>query len=93
LVLRLFFTSVIVLSIIAGICDHYKLPTSPAVLAFSLKKNVLKLVSLERGEGDIATVHGIRALNAFMLILAHKSLAIFFNPYTNRTEMTEVRSP
>ncbi|XP_011502852.1 PREDICTED: nose resistant to fluoxetine protein 6-like [Ceratosolen solmsi marchali] len=89
LLVGFFFTAVVVLSIIAGLCDHYKVPASPAVLAFSLKRNVLKLISLERGEGDIATVHGIRALNAFMLILAHKSLALFFNPYTNRTEMTE----
>lgn len=78
------------LSIVTGLCEHYDVPLSPVLSAFSLKKNVLKLVSLERSESDIATLHGIRAFNAFMLLLSHKSLALFFNPYVNRTEMTEV---
>lgn len=59
-------------------------------LCFSLKRNFFKLISLERAEGDIATLHGVRALNALMLVLAHKSMALFFNPYVNRTDMSEV---
>ncbi|XP_014214340.1 nose resistant to fluoxetine protein 6-like [Copidosoma floridanum] len=89
IVVGLFFVGIAALSVISGLCDHYGVPIGQAALAFSLKRNVLKLVSLDRDESDIATLHGIRALNAFMLVLAHKSLAIFFNPYVNRTDMTE----
>ncbi|XP_058797973.1 nose resistant to fluoxetine protein 6-like [Phymastichus coffea] len=85
----LLFIGILALSVFAGVCDHYHVPMKPAVRAFSLKRNALKLVSLERADGDIAILHGIRALNAFMLILSHKSMAIFFNPYVNRTSMTE----
>lgn len=61
-------------------------------MAFSLRKNLKSLLSLERPENDIASVHGIRFLNAFMLIAAHKSMALFFNPYINRVEMSEVNN-
>ncbi|XP_044743936.1 O-acyltransferase like protein [Chrysoperla carnea] len=60
------------------------------LFAFSLRRTVKSLFSLNRAEGDIASVHGIRFLNAFMLIVAHKSLAVFFIPYVNRTIMTEI---
>lgn len=74
----------------AGICDHYDIPTNNVIQAFSLKRNLKKLVSMERPDGDIGSLHGVRALNALMLIVAHKSMALFFNPYANRTEMSEV---
>lgn len=48
------------------------------------------MCSLERDSSDIESIHGIRFLNAFLLILAHKSMALFFDPYVNRTAMTEV---
>lgn len=35
-------------------------------------------------------MHGIRFLNAYLLIISHKSMALFFNPYINRTAMSEV---
>ncbi|KAK9503636.1 hypothetical protein O3M35_010156 [Rhynocoris fuscipes] len=59
------------------------------LLAFSLVKNCKKLFSLAVPEDDISSVHGVRCLNAIMLYLAHKSMATFYNPYTNRTIMTE----
>ncbi|XP_015434936.1 PREDICTED: nose resistant to fluoxetine protein 6-like [Dufourea novaeangliae] len=85
----LFFMTILALTIVAAYYDHYKIPASELLLSFSLKRNFKKLVSLERGQNDIATLHGIRAINALMLLLAHKSMALFFNPYTNRTEMSE----
>lgn len=57
---------------------------------FSLKKNGKALFSLKRDPDDIPCIHGIRFVNAMMLILAHKSMALFFQPYVNRTEMTEI---
>ncbi|KAJ8680575.1 hypothetical protein QAD02_016362 [Eretmocerus hayati] len=85
----LLFVGVIALSVVAGLCEHLDFPVSDTFMAFSLKRNALKLISMDRVQGDIAILHGIRALNAFMLLLSHKSLALFFNPYVNRTEMTE----
>ncbi|XP_076623887.1 nose resistant to fluoxetine protein 6 isoform X2 [Colletes latitarsis] len=85
----LFFTITFALAIVATCRDHYNIPAGELLLSFSLKRNFKKLVSLERGQNDIATLHGIRAINAIMLLLAHKSMALFFNPYTNRTEMSE----
>ncbi|XP_076750177.1 nose resistant to fluoxetine protein 6 isoform X2 [Xylocopa sonorina] len=85
----LIFMVIFALSIIAACYDHYKIPASQLLLSFSLKRNVKKLVSLDRNETDIATLHGVRAMNAIMLVLSHKSMALFFNPYTNRTEMSE----
>lgn len=60
------------------------------IVAFSLRKNVITLISTKRSADDIEAVHGIRFLNAIMLLLAHKSMALFFLPYANRTEMVEV---
>jgi hypothetical protein len=59
--------------------------------AFSLKKNVLTLLNTENVSNDIACLHGIRTLNAVALIIFHKSVALYFNPYVNRTYMVEVK--
>uniref|UniRef100_A0A240PJW8 Nose resistant-to-fluoxetine protein N-terminal domain-containing protein n=1 Tax=Anopheles atroparvus TaxID=41427 RepID=A0A240PJW8_ANOAO len=57
---------------------------------FSLIKNTRSILSLKEERNDIACVHGIRFLNAMLLLIAHKCMALFFNPYVNRTEMSEV---
>ncbi|KAG8282144.1 hypothetical protein J6590_043688 [Homalodisca vitripennis] len=59
------------------------------LLAFSLVTNSRKLMSMAQSPDDIHSVHGIRALNAIMLLMSHKSMALFFHPYINRTTMTE----
>ncbi|XP_043498479.1 nose resistant to fluoxetine protein 6-like [Polistes fuscatus] len=83
------FVTVLALTLVAAYYDHYKISTNEILLSFSIKRNFNKLVSLERTDGDIASLHGVRAFNALMLLLAHKSMALFFNPYSNRTEMSE----
>jgi hypothetical protein len=60
------------------------------VKAFSLKRNVQKLLNTESVSNDVACLHGIRALNAMALIIFHKSVALYFNPYINRTHMAQV---
>ena len=60
------------------------------IQSFSLRKNVLALFSMSRSPGDIESIHGIRAINAVLLLIAHKCMALFFNPYLNRTVMAEV---
>ncbi|XP_024941445.1 nose resistant to fluoxetine protein 6 isoform X2 [Cephus cinctus] len=89
IIVGLLFAGVITMSIVAAVCDHYALNSNEILLSFSLKRNFNKLISFERAEGDIATLHGVRALNAMMLIVAHKCMALFFNPYMNRTDMAE----
>ncbi|XP_057327425.1 nose resistant to fluoxetine protein 6 isoform X1 [Microplitis mediator] len=85
----LLFAGIIILSIVGAICDHYYVNVNEILLSFSLKRNFRKLISLKRSQDDIATVHGVRAINALMLIVAHKSMAVFFYPYANRTTMAE----
>ncbi|GLV41432.1 drop dead [Carabus blaptoides fortunei] len=90
IIVGIFFIGVIMLAVAATIYDfRSETHQSEYLMAFSLKKNITSLISLKRSEGDIASVHGIRFLNAIMLIMAHKSMALFFNPYINRTEMAE----
>ncbi|TGZ56969.1 nose resistant to fluoxetine protein 6 [Temnothorax longispinosus] len=85
----LLFVTVFVLTLVAAYYDHCKIPVSELLLSFSLKRNILKLLSLERPQGDIAPLHGIRFLNSLLLLTAHKSMAVFFIPYMNRTYMSE----
>ena len=60
------------------------------VQAFSLRKNVAGLFSLSRSTDDIESLHGVRAFSVLLLMLAHKAMALLFNPYLNRTFMAEV---
>lgn len=46
-------------------------------------------MSLKREGSDIPSVHGIRFINAIMLVVAHKSMALFYQPYANRTDMSD----
>jgi peptidoglycan/LPS O-acetylase OafA/YrhL len=63
--------------------------TNKLLTSFSLIRNTKNLLSQDRDAGDIKTAHAIRFFNALMLLLSHKCMALFFNPYSNRTEMTE----
>lgn len=63
---------------------------SDLLTSFSLIRNSKHLFSLERDSGDITMAHAIRLFNAVMLVLSHKCMALFFNPYSNRTAMTEL---
>lgn len=87
--ISLFFVTVFVLTLVAAFYEHYRLPASELFLSFSLKRNIRKLFSVERPQGDIAVLHGVRCLNSILLIIAHKSMAVFFLPYVNRTYMGE----
>jgi len=60
------------------------------VQAFSLRKNVSALFSLSRSADDIESLHGVRAFSFLLVLVAHKAMALLFNPYLNRTAMAEV---
>ncbi|VVC30375.1 Nose resistant-to-fluoxetine protein, N-terminal,Acyltransferase 3 [Cinara cedri] len=72
-----------------GLFVESKSNASKILYSFSLKRNVRQLLDVNETPDDIKSVHGIRALNAFMLLASHKSMAMFFNPYSNRTSMSE----
>jgi peptidoglycan/LPS O-acetylase OafA/YrhL len=57
-------------------------------VAFSLKKNT-KALFAKREQNDIRIAHAIRLLNAIMLVVAHRCMAMFYGPYSNRTSMME----
>lgn len=81
--------SVAVLSTVYDRCTKTQQKQNDWCTAFSLDKNLRWLFSTSSSPGDIEAVHGIRFLNAIMLIFSHKSMAMFFNPYNNRTAMSE----
>ena len=60
------------------------------IVAFSWKRNVSSLIAVRKSSDDIDAVHVIRFLNALMLIVAHKSMALLYLPYINRTALAEV---
>uniref|UniRef100_A0A336N027 CSON009625 protein n=1 Tax=Culicoides sonorensis TaxID=179676 RepID=A0A336N027_CULSO len=78
------------LLISASLYEYYKTDNKNVwIVAFSLIKNTKNILNLKREPNDIACIHGIRAVNAYLLIISHKSMALFFNPYINRTSMAE----
>lgn len=72
---------------IASIQKHFS--SDPWLVAFSIRKNLRATFNLKRTPGDIESIHGIRFFNAFLLMVSHKSMAIFFDPYINRTQLSE----
>lgn len=89
LIFRIFLSGFVVVAIIATLADEAaeedKLKNKKSLLlCFSLKRNCEQLFSFKRDSNDIAAVHGIRMLNSVMLLLSHKSMALFFSPYSNR---------
>lgn len=41
-------------------------------------------------EKKIRAIDGIRSLSALALLMSHKFMALLYNPYINRTPMSEV---
>ncbi|XP_034825681.1 nose resistant to fluoxetine protein 6-like [Maniola hyperantus] len=59
--------------------------------SFSLYNTLGKLVA-PASTGEIACVHGVRAIATVALLLAHKFLPIGLTPYTNRLKISELVS-
>ncbi|CAG9824968.1 unnamed protein product [Phaedon cochleariae] len=74
----------------ATVYDYYAVgEKSKWIMAFSVKENFISCFSFKRSPDDIQAVHGIRCLNALLLLASHKSMATFFMPYANRTQFIE----
>uniref|UniRef100_A0A1A9W8H9 Nose resistant-to-fluoxetine protein N-terminal domain-containing protein n=1 Tax=Glossina brevipalpis TaxID=37001 RepID=A0A1A9W8H9_9MUSC len=89
-----FFIAIACLSILSTIYNrctqnNAKENQNEWLTVFALDKNWKWIFEIKFTNDDVRTVHGIRFLNAVMLLLSHKSMAMFFNPYNNRTGMSE----
>ncbi|XP_065345573.1 nose resistant to fluoxetine protein 6-like isoform X1 [Cloeon dipterum] len=88
------FASLISAVIVASILDqagkNFKKQTKwkRVLLAFSLRKTWTELLNTKSAADDISPIHGLRFLNAIALLLCHKSMALFFYPYINRTALS-----
>jgi hypothetical protein len=58
--------------------------------AFSLINNTNQMISTKRESSDIKIAHGIRFINIIFLIVAHKSILIFYEPYANKNDLLEI---
>ncbi|KAJ3653264.1 hypothetical protein Zmor_012524 [Zophobas morio] len=89
------FAGIVGLVVLGTVYDYFTEGTKHRnewILAFSLLKNAMTLTTIQKSGDDLAAIHGIRFFNAIFLVLAHKSMAVFFAAYVNRTEMVEVSS-
>ncbi|KAG4077902.1 hypothetical protein HA402_013836 [Bradysia odoriphaga] len=85
----IFFLVVILVATLSTVVDLKVVDPNPWLVAFSLRKNLRATFNLKRAPNDIECIHGIRFFNAFLLMVSHKSMAIFFDPYINRTQLSE----
>ncbi|KAL0839331.1 hypothetical protein ABMA28_016070 [Loxostege sticticalis] len=58
--------------------------------AFSLKRNLKKVFDLSDSPTRVKGVDAFRGINAFALIIAHKSMAMAHSPYINKTSYSAV---
>nr|CAD7256296.1 unnamed protein product [Timema shepardi] len=96
-VVMLVYSSVIAIALIATLRDDgnavqlkYRGKLEKMLMAFSIKKTLPELLSVEKGDGDIKCIHGVRALATVALYVAHKVLALAFLPYSNRIHLTQL---
>ncbi|XP_060523482.1 nose resistant to fluoxetine protein 6-like isoform X2 [Cylas formicarius] len=97
-VARIYF-SIIVICIIISTLYYEKLGKKydskivQMIMSFSFKKNYSQLIRISESiQNEYKSVHGARFLAALALLMAHKTMALLYNPYINRTWMTETHS-
>ncbi|GJQ67617.1 hypothetical protein Trydic_g8420 [Trypoxylus dichotomus] len=83
----LLFLFIFLFEVFASLYNMYCKNKNNVILAFSIKNNFLKLRSLKNN--DIEAIHLVRFMNGLMLMAAHKSMAIMYLPYINRTSAAE----
>ncbi|XP_072942215.1 nose resistant to fluoxetine protein 6-like [Epargyreus clarus] len=88
-----FFLAIILLLSLGTIMDDGKEGATnfeKLLNAFSLKRNVRKIIDLTDSPSNVKGVDAIRGVNAFALLLAHKSMAMAHSPYINKTSFSAV---
>ncbi|KAF5287571.1 hypothetical protein FQA39_LY15900 [Lamprigera yunnana] len=84
------FVVIVAIALCSTVYDYVMTDKKSFLVAFSFRKNVSALMSVQRSPHDIEAAHGIRFVNAIMLVISHKSMVLFFVPYVNRTKMSEI---
>ncbi|XP_059060067.1 nose resistant to fluoxetine protein 6-like [Achroia grisella] len=88
-----FFLAVILLLSLGTMLDDGKEGTTnfeKLLNAFSLKRNFKKVFDLSDAPTRVKGVDAFRGINAFALLIAHKSMAMAHNPYVNKVEYSAV---
>ncbi|CAK1551592.1 unnamed protein product [Leptosia nina] len=88
-----FFLGIILLLTVGTVFDDGKEVTTSfekLLNAFSLKRNLRKMFDLSDSATRIKGVDAFRGVNAFALLVAHKSMAMAHSPYINKTIYSEV---
>lgn len=57
---------------------------------FDLRENFGQLTEMSANKNEYQSVHGVRFFSALALIMAHKTMALLYNPYINKSWMAEV---
>ncbi|KAK3929981.1 Nose resistant to fluoxetine protein 6 [Frankliniella fusca] len=60
------------------------------VRCLSVQQNWRRLIDTRPQEGALAVLDGVRGVNALGLLVAHKSVALLYQPYVNRTAAVAV---
>ncbi|XP_049865237.1 nose resistant to fluoxetine protein 6-like [Pectinophora gossypiella] len=88
-----FFLAIILLLSLGTILDDGKEGSTnfeKLLNAFSLKRNLKKVFDLSDEPSRVKGVDAFRGLNAFALLVAHKSMAMAHNPYVNKVTYSAV---
>ncbi|XP_018574626.1 nose resistant to fluoxetine protein 6-like, partial [Anoplophora glabripennis] len=59
------------------------------LMCFAIQRNYKIIATIRKNENEIQALHGVRALSALALIISHKVMALFYNPFMNRSVMSE----
>ncbi|XP_066252059.1 nose resistant to fluoxetine protein 6-like [Euwallacea similis] len=60
---------------------------------FAIQKNFKSLITVASKNGrNFSSIHGVRFFSALALLMAHKTMASLYNPYINKTRMTEIQA-
>ncbi|XP_044756157.1 nose resistant to fluoxetine protein 6-like [Coccinella septempunctata] len=95
IITRYLFGVVLFLTVLATLRGVYNLNIQEKnkflklVDCFNLFDNWEELTTVKESKDEVKTLHGMRALGALALIISHKTMALFYNPYINRSAMSE----
>lgn len=90
---RSFFLAIIILLTVGTVLDDGTeggTTFEKLLNAFSLRRNFNKLLDTSDAQTRIKGLDAIRGLNAFCLVLVHKSMAMAHNNFTNKLQLAEV---
>ncbi|XP_078037167.1 uncharacterized protein LOC144470165 isoform X2 [Augochlora pura] len=91
-----FYAMIVCLAIIATVRDYLVVSEGKAsyseriIMAFSLRKNLKTLLKKGTSNFDISCIHGLRAIGAIIIYIAHKFVPLLAVPYVNRLDITHV---